>query len=112
MASQAHGPVRRQPIWTALAALVVLIAFVLPFDWNWARPPIERYISSKTERELRMSDLHVMLGVTPTIRIKDVYFSNAARAPRRTAARFSVKCRVPCARQADPPTRLQGGQQP
>ena len=79
MAPQARGPIRRHPIWTAVAGLVVvLIAFVLVFDWNWIRPPIERYISRKTEREFRMSDLHVKLGLTPTIRIKDVYFGNAA----------------------------------
>ena len=44
------------------------------FDWNWVRPPIERYISQKTQREFRMDDLHVRLGLTPTIRMRGVYF--------------------------------------
>nr|WP_256735226.1 AsmA family protein [Variovorax sp. dw_954] len=61
----------------ACLALAVL-AFVLTFDWNWVRPPLERYISRKTEREFRMSDLHVSLGLVPTIRMRDVYFANAA----------------------------------
>jgi len=31
----------------------------------------------KTEREFRMSDLHVSLSLVPTIRMRDVYFANA-----------------------------------
>ncbi|MBS0339223.1 MAG: AsmA family protein, partial [Proteobacteria bacterium] len=56
--------------------LLLLVALAL-FDWNWVRPPIERYISQKTQREFRMADLHVRLGLTPTIRMRGVYFGNA-----------------------------------
>jgi len=70
---------RRHPILTAFGALFLLLLLVVVlFDWNWVRPPIERYISQKTQREFRMSDLNVKLGFTPTIRMKDVYFGNAA----------------------------------
>ena len=72
---------RRHPIWMGLALLVAAaVVFVALFDWNWVRPSLERYISNKTEREFRTSDLHVKLGLTPTIRMRDVYFGNAAWA--------------------------------
>lgn len=70
--------VRRHPVLAVFAGfLLALVLLVLLFDWNWVRPPIERYISKKTEREFHMSDLHVRLGLTPTIRMRDVYFGNA-----------------------------------
>ena len=69
---------RRHPVGSVVAALVVLlVAFVVLFDWNWVRPSIERYISKRTEREFHSSDLHVKLGLTPTIQLRDVYFGNA-----------------------------------
>ncbi|HEY2254910.1 MAG TPA: AsmA family protein, partial [Variovorax sp.] len=82
----------------AAAVLVALAAFVLIFDWNWVRPPLERYISRKTEREFRMSDLHVSLGLTPTVRMRDVYFGNAAWSKNRAMAKiqqveFSISLR-------------------
>ena len=69
---------RRHPVLAVLGGLILLLVVVaVLFDWNWVRPPIERYISQKTQREFRMSDLHVRLGFTPTIRMRDVYFGNA-----------------------------------
>ncbi|MEJ8825075.1 AsmA family protein [Variovorax humicola] len=73
------APLRHHPVLVACGALVLLlVALVVLFDWNWVRPPLERYISQKTQREFRISDLHVRLGLTPTIRMRDVYFGNAA----------------------------------
>jgi len=70
---------RRHPVLSFFAGLLILLVLVvLLFDWNWVRPPIERYISQKTQREFRMDDLHVRLGLTPTIRMKGVHFGNAA----------------------------------
>lgn len=74
------------------------MALVLLFDWNWVRPPLERYISRTTEREFRMSDLHVRLGLTPTIRMRDVYFGNAAWSKEKAMAQikqleFSISLR-------------------
>lgn len=60
-----------------LGILVVLVLFVLLFDWNWLRGPVERYVSKRTEREFRISHLDVDLGWNPTIKLKDVYFANA-----------------------------------
>ncbi|PSL79160.1 hypothetical protein C7T35_39000 [Variovorax sp. WS11] len=75
--------VRRHPV--LLAVVTALVILVLLFDWNWFRPPLERYISQKTQREFRISDLHVELGFVPTIRMRDVYFSNADWSPQHEA---------------------------
>ncbi|QHI96889.1 AsmA family protein [Xylophilus rhododendri] len=66
---------RRHPV--AIGIAVALVLLVLLFDWNWFRHPLERYISKKTERTFTISDLHVKLGLTPTIRMRDVVFGNA-----------------------------------
>ena len=88
--------VRRHPIALTLAAALVLL--VLLFDWNWFRHPLERYISKKTERTFTISDLHVKLGLTPTIRMRDLYFGNArwSREPAMARAKeleFSISLR-------------------
>lgn len=76
--SSFSGPLRRHPVLSVLGGILLLLVLVLLlFDWNWVRPPIERYISQKTQREFRMSDLHVRLGFAPTVRMRDVYFGNA-----------------------------------
>jgi uncharacterized protein involved in outer membrane biogenesis len=67
--------IRSHPVWLALAA--ALLVLIVLFDWNWFRAPLERYVSQKTQRTFTISDLHVRLGFTPTIRMRDVYFSNA-----------------------------------
>ncbi|APW38308.1 hypothetical protein RD110_14835 [Rhodoferax koreense] len=87
---------RRHPILVAL--LVALVVLVLLFDWNWFRHPLERYISNKTQRTFTISDLHVRLGLTPTISMRDVYFGNADWADDQAMARiaqveFSVSLR-------------------
>ena len=68
------------------------------FDWNWLRPPLERYISKKTERTFRIDDLHVELGLTPTVRMRNLYFGNAAWSKEEAMARaetleFSISLR-------------------
>ncbi|MCZ2495254.1 AsmA family protein [Xylophilus sp. Kf1] len=88
--------VRRHPVAIGLAAALVLL--VLLFDWNWFRHPLERYISQKTSREFTISDLHVTLGLTPTIRLRDLYFGNArwSKEPAMARAReveFSISLR-------------------
>ncbi|MDM0049710.1 AsmA family protein [Variovorax sp. J22R115] len=91
--------VHRRRGWVIAGAVIsVLVIVLVLFDWNWVRPPIERYISRKTEREFRMSDLHVRLGWTPTIRMRDVYFGNAPWATDKAMAQaemveFSVSLR-------------------
>ncbi|MGZ5139609.1 MAG: AsmA family protein [Burkholderiales bacterium] len=68
-----------------LAVCLVLVAMVALFDWNWFRPPIERYLSDKSGREVRLGDLHVALGFSlePTIRLRGVYIENAPWAAKR-----------------------------
>ena len=56
------------------------------FDWNWLRGPLERYLSEKSRREVRIADLHVTLGREPTIRLRGVYIENAPWADRRPMA--------------------------
>lgn len=69
---------RARPWRTATLAFLGLIAiFLLAFDWNWLRHPLERYISNKTQREFRAGHLDVELGLVPLIKLKDVYFANA-----------------------------------
>ena len=60
-----------------LGLLAALVVFWVIFDWNWLRRPLERYVSDKTQREFRVGDLDVDLGLTPTIKLKDIYFANA-----------------------------------
>src|SRR5688572_13672043 len=71
---------QRHPALAVLSGLLLLIVLVvLLFDWNWVRPPLERYISQKTQREFHASDLDVHLGwrLAPTIKLRDVHFGNA-----------------------------------
>ena len=87
---------RRHPVWLAL--LIALLLLIVFFDWNWFRHPLERYVSKKTERVFTISDLHVRLGWNPSIRMRDVYFANAAWSKEDAMARieqleFSVSLR-------------------
>ncbi|MEO8164695.1 MAG: AsmA family protein, partial [Betaproteobacteria bacterium] len=68
-----------------LAALAVLVWL---FDWNWVRPPVERYLSKTSQREVRIGDLYVELGFSlkPTVRLRDVYIENAPWADKRPFA--------------------------
>jgi AsmA protein len=60
-----------------LGLLAALVVFVLLFDWDWLRGPLNRAISEKTQRRFDSSHLAVKLGWNPVIRLKDVYFANA-----------------------------------
>jgi len=94
--SRISGFPRRHPLVTTIVVALLLLCVL--FDWNWFRRPLERYVSQKTERTFRISDLHVKLGFTPTIRMRDVYFSNAPWSKEEAMARikeleFSVSLR-------------------
>ena len=63
-----------------LLILVLVLAIVIAlFDWNWFRRPLERYVSGKSGREVRVADLHVSIGLAlaPTVRLRGVYIQNA-----------------------------------
>ncbi|HEX4325412.1 MAG TPA: AsmA family protein [Burkholderiales bacterium] len=55
----------------------VVLVFILVFDFNWLRVPVQNYISKKTQREFRMSHLAVKLGRYPRVILNDVFFQNA-----------------------------------
>lgn len=75
MTTAVSRSLKRHPI--ALGVLLLLILFVVLFDWNWLRHPLERYISNKTERTFTLGHLDVDLGFPAVVRLNDVYFSNA-----------------------------------
>jgi len=60
-----------------LAVILLIIAFLMWFDWNWFRVPVQNYISQKTQREFRISHLDVKLGRYPRVILNEVYFQNA-----------------------------------
>ena len=82
-----------------LAVMGMLVVLLVIFDWNWLRRPLERYVSDKTQRAFRVADLDVDLGLTPTIKLKGIYFANApwskSTDPMATigALEFSVSLR-------------------
>ncbi|MGK6307934.1 AsmA family protein [Variovorax sp. DT-64] len=81
-----------------MVTLLALIVLAILFDWNWFRRPLERYISGKTERVFRISDLDVSLSLTPTIRMREVFFGNPDWSKEEAMARiekleFSVSLR-------------------
>lgn len=67
---------RWQALW--LGSLGLLVLFCLLFEWDWLRHPLERYVTRTTQREFHISNLDIDLGWTPTIKMKDVVFANAA----------------------------------
>jgi len=87
MSAWARFP-RRHPVWTTAAVLIVAIVVTLAlFDWNWARGPVQRAVSSKTDREFRIDgDLDVDYFPLE-VHAERVYFSNARWASEETMAR-------------------------
>lgn len=65
--------------YTTLTILALgLVTFLLLFDWNWFKGPIERRVSAATGREFRIEGkLHVRLGLTPTLTAEGLHFANA-----------------------------------
>lgn len=71
-----------------LGLLAVLVTVGALFDWNWLRHPLERYLAERSQREIRIGDLHVDLGFSlePTVRVRDVYVENAPWASKGPTA--------------------------
>lgn len=64
--------------WIAIATAILVVVFIVLFDWNWLKAPIERRVSAATEREFRIDgDLDVDLGRITTIRASALRFGNA-----------------------------------
>ena len=66
----------------AMAIGVALVALAVAFDWNWFRPRLEQYLAEKSQRSVRIGDLHVSLSpsLDPTLRMRGVQIANAASA--------------------------------
>lgn len=67
---------RGQGPWM-LGLLAALLLLAIVFDWNWFRKPLEYAVSHRTQREFRIAHLDVDLGLTPVVKLKDVYYANA-----------------------------------
>ena len=75
----------RFPVWAYVLAVVavLLVIFVLIFDWNWFRGPLARYASRQTGREVRIDgnlDMHVF-SLHPRATIAGLKVSNPNWAP-------------------------------
>jgi uncharacterized protein involved in outer membrane biogenesis len=69
-------PLARYTMLTVLA--LGLVTFLLLFDWNWFKGPIERRLLAATGREFHIEgDLRVRLGLTPTISAEGLHLANA-----------------------------------
>jgi len=67
----------RKTLIAAGAIGILVLLFLILFDWNWFRAPIERYVFKKTGRHLKIEgDIKVALGLSPTIRIGKMRYEN------------------------------------
>lgn len=63
----------------ATILLLGLAVFLALFDWNWFKGPIERRVSAATGRDFRIEgDLHVRLGMAPTLIAEGLHLGNAS----------------------------------
>ena len=69
---------RRHRLLAACALVAVLVvAFLLLFDWNMLKHPIERRVSAATGREFHIDgDLSVKLGINPRITVEGLRLGN------------------------------------
>jgi len=60
------------------AGLAVALTLAL-FNWNWLRPSLERHLSEKSQRQVKIGELQVELGFSfePTVRLRRLYIENA-----------------------------------
>ncbi|MBB3833441.1 hypothetical protein FHR55_001651 [Xanthomonas arboricola] len=80
---------RRWLIGSGIVAAIIVI-FVLVFDWNWLRGPVERVVSAKTGREFRLGHLDVDLGRTTTVRGERMRLGNASWSKRGAMAKVNA----------------------
>lgn len=79
---------RRWLIGFGIVAVLVVI-FVLLFEWNWLRGPVERVVSAKTGREFHLGYLDVKLGRTTTVRGNRLSLANAQWSKRGPMAELN-----------------------
>ncbi|MGH8515934.1 MAG: AsmA family protein [Panacagrimonas sp.] len=62
----------------AAAIVLVIVALLVLWDWNWFKRPIEQHVEQQTGRRFVIGgDLDVDLGWTPTVVLEDVHLGNA-----------------------------------
>ncbi|WP_249027630.1 AsmA family protein [Xanthomonas cucurbitae] len=69
---------------------VLVIVFLILFDWNWLRGPVERAVSAKTGRQFHLGHLDVDLGRTITIRGQALQLGNADWSKRGAMATLNA----------------------
>ncbi|SEA24915.1 AsmA family protein [Nitrosospira multiformis] len=63
---------------SGVALLLLVIAFVLWFDWNMLKPYIERQVTDRTGREFTIrGDLDVNLSLNPLVSVEGLSLANA-----------------------------------
>lgn len=79
----------RHRAWASALAFVLLVVLALAcFNWNWAKGPLQRYVSASTGRELRIDgDLDVDF-LPLEVRADRIYFGNAPWSDERAMARI------------------------
>lgn len=83
-------PQRRRWPFVVGGLLVAIVLFLLIFDWNWLKAPIERRVTAATGRTFQIEgDLDVKLGLKTKIRASEVTFGNASWGSDPTM--FSLK---------------------
>jgi len=85
---------RRHPVWTSFAGIfLLLLIFLVIFDWNWFRRPVERIVSARTGREFRIQgDLDVDFFPLE-VKAEKLYLGNASWSEEAAMARVE-KLRV------------------
>jgi hypothetical protein len=118
-----HRPSRPVLIGAGVAALTLLV-FLLLFDWNWLKGPVQSLVKAQTGRDFVIDgDLDVDLGRITTVRAEKLSFANAAWSKQpsmATAERaelqvellpllFRWQVRLPLVRLDTPDVRLETG---
>ncbi|WP_088411705.1 AsmA family protein [Xanthomonas citri] len=82
---------RHRRWWIGLGIVAALVTiFVLLFDWNWLRGPVERAVSAKTGREFHLGHLDVDLGRITTVRGERLSLGNASWSKRGAMAELNA----------------------
>ncbi len=98
-----HGFRDRHPRTTlaiaiTAATLLLFVAFLLFFNWNWVKGPISRSVSAALDREFRIDgDLGIRWGFSPTVYAEDGHLANASwsRDPEMASfERAEVRVRI------------------
>lgn len=85
MTSSRRPPALGPKTKIALGVAGALVIAAALFDWNWLRGPLERHLTEKSGREVRIDHLEVNLGLAlqPTVRLRGLHIENAPWAAQQ-----------------------------